>query len=83
MMRVDAVREIRVTEQTYYRWSKQHGGMAAWEANDLQFVVSSNYHCTSLRRARSGATDLGLVNVGSGKWLFQGQVGTAIVATTE
>jgi len=29
MMRVDAVREIRVTEQTYYRWSKQHGGMGS------------------------------------------------------
>ena len=25
--RVDANREVRITEQTYYRWHKQYGGM--------------------------------------------------------
>ena len=25
--RVDAIREVRITEQTYYRWHKQYGGM--------------------------------------------------------
>jgi len=25
MARVDAVREVRTTEQTYYRWCKQYG----------------------------------------------------------
>ena len=27
MQRVDAIREVRITEQTYYRWRKQYGGM--------------------------------------------------------
>ncbi|OBY26153.1 hypothetical protein A9D60_19870 [Leisingera sp. JC1] len=27
MARVDAIREVRITEQTYYRWRKQYGGM--------------------------------------------------------
>jgi putative transposase len=27
MARVDAIRQISITEQTYYRWRKQYGGM--------------------------------------------------------
>jgi len=27
MKRIDAIREIGVVEQTYYRWRKQYGGM--------------------------------------------------------
>lgn len=27
MRRVDAIREMHITEQTYYRWRKQYGGM--------------------------------------------------------
>ena len=27
MPRADAIREVRITEQTYYRWRKQYGGM--------------------------------------------------------
>ena len=26
LARVDAIREVRITEQTYYRWRKQYGG---------------------------------------------------------
>ena len=33
--RVDAIREVRITEQTYYRWRKQYGGMHC-PAGDLQ-----------------------------------------------
>ena len=25
--RIDAIREVSITEQTYYRWQKQYGGM--------------------------------------------------------
>ena len=25
--RVEAIREVRITDQTYYRWRKQYGGM--------------------------------------------------------
>ena len=27
MARIDAIRQIRILEQTYYRWRKQYGGM--------------------------------------------------------
>ena len=25
--RIDAIRDVQITEQTYYRWRKQYGGM--------------------------------------------------------
>jgi len=25
--RIDAIRQVQITEQTYYRWRKQYGGM--------------------------------------------------------
>ena len=27
LARVDAIRQVSITEQTYYRWRKQYGGM--------------------------------------------------------
>ena len=27
MVRADAIRQVSITEQTYYRWRKQFGGM--------------------------------------------------------
>ena len=27
MSQMDAIREVRITEQTYYRWTRQYGGM--------------------------------------------------------
>ena len=27
MARIDAIRQISITEQTYYRWHKKYGGM--------------------------------------------------------
>ena len=27
MARIDAIRQVRIVEQTYYRWRKQYGGM--------------------------------------------------------
>jgi putative transposase len=27
MVRGDAIRQVSITEQTYYRWRKQYGGM--------------------------------------------------------
>jgi hypothetical protein len=27
MARIDAIREVRITEQTFYHWRKQYGGM--------------------------------------------------------
>ena len=39
MARVDATREVRIMEQTYYRWRKQYGRMGTdqlWELKRLQ-----------------------------------------------
>ena len=35
MSRLDAIRQIGVVEQTYYRWRKQYGGMGVDQLNNL------------------------------------------------
>lgn len=35
MQRVDAIRGVRITEQTYYRWRKQYRGMGTEVPLDL------------------------------------------------
>ena len=53
MDRVDAIREIRVTEQTYYRWRKKYGGMGADQLRELKRLQKENER---LRRAVSDLT---------------------------
>jgi hypothetical protein len=36
MARLDAIREVRVTEQTDYRWRKQYGGMGTDQLRELE-----------------------------------------------
>ena len=36
MPRIDAIRQISVTEQTYYRWKKKYGGMGTEQLKRLQ-----------------------------------------------
>ena len=36
MARVDAIRQISITEQTYYRWRKQYGGMGTGSAQRVE-----------------------------------------------
>jgi len=36
LARVDAIREVRITEQTYYRWRRQYGGMGADQLKELE-----------------------------------------------
>ena len=50
---VDAVRQIGVTVQTYYRWRKEYGGMSRDQLKRLKLLVSEN---TRLRRAVSDLT---------------------------
>ena len=38
----EAVRKIEVTEQTYYRWRKQYGGMATSDAKRLKELEKEN-----------------------------------------
>ena len=50
MPRIDAIRQISVTEQTYYRWKKKYGGMGIEQLKELKRLHKENEH---LRRAVS------------------------------
>jgi len=49
----DSVRQIGMTEQTYYRWRKQYGGMSRDQLKRLKEVEQENQR---LRRAVSDLT---------------------------
>ena len=49
----DAVRQIGVTIQTYYRWRREYGGMTRDQAKRLKELEAEN---TRLRRAVSDLT---------------------------
>ena len=51
--RIDAIREIGVVEQTYYRWRKQYGGMGTDQVKELKRLQKEN---DRLRRAVSDLT---------------------------
>ena len=53
MDRIDAIREIRITEQTYYRWHKKYGGMGTDQLRELKRLQKENER---LRRAVSDLT---------------------------
>ena len=50
---VDAIRQIGVTEVTYYRWRKEYGGMRTDQLKRLKVLEKEN---TRLRRAVSDLT---------------------------
>ncbi|MEL7087507.1 MAG: IS3 family transposase [Planctomycetota bacterium] len=51
--RADAIRQIGVTEQTYYRWRKKYGGMGTEQLKELKRLQKENER---LRRAVSDLT---------------------------
>ena len=53
MARVDAIRQISITEQTYYRWRKPYGGMGTDQLKELRRLQKENER---LRRAVSDLT---------------------------
>ncbi len=53
-MRADAIREVRITEQTYYRWRKQYGGMGTDQLKELKRLQKEN------ERLRKAVSDLTL-----------------------
>ena len=53
MARVDAIREVQITEQTFYRWRKQYGGMGTDQLRELKRLQKEN---DRLRRAVSDLT---------------------------
>jgi len=54
MARIDAIREIRIAEQTYYRWRKQYGGMGTNQLKELKRLQKEN------ERLRKAVSDLTL-----------------------
>jgi len=53
MPRLDAIRQIGVVEQTYYRWRRQYGGMGADQLKELKRLQKENER---LRRVVSDLT---------------------------
>ena len=53
MARVDAIRQISITEQTYYCWRKQYAGMGTDQLKELRRLQKENER---LRRAVSDLT---------------------------
>ena len=53
MSRLDAIRQIGVVEQTYYRWRKKYGGMGVDQLKELKCLQKENER---LRRAVSDLT---------------------------
>jgi len=51
--RIDAIREVQITEQTFYRWRKQYGGMGTDQLRELKRLQKEN---DRLRRAVSDLT---------------------------
>ena len=51
--RLDAIQQIGVTEQTYYRWKKKYGGMGTEQLKELKRLQKENER---LRRAVSDLT---------------------------
>ncbi len=54
MARIDAIRQISITEQTYYRWRKQYGGMGTDQLKELKRLQKEN------ERLRRAVSDLAL-----------------------
>lgn len=54
MARLDAIREIGVVEQTYYRWRRQYGGMGTDQVKELKRLQKEN------ERLRKAVSDLTL-----------------------
>ena len=53
MARIDAIRQISIAEQTYYRWRKRYGGMSKGQLKKLKRLQKENER---LRRAVSDLT---------------------------
>ena len=51
--RIDAIGEVQITKQTFYRWPKCYGGMGTVQLKELKRLQKENER---LRRARSYLT---------------------------
>ena len=53
LARIDAIRQVQITEQTFYRWREQYGGMGTAQLKELKRLQKENER---LRRAVSDLT---------------------------
>ena len=53
LARIDAIRQVQITEQTFYRWRKQYGAMGTTQLKELKRLQKENER---LRRAVSDLT---------------------------
>ena len=53
MSRLDAIRQVSITEQTYYRWRQQYGSMGMNQLKELKELQKEN---EQLRRAVADLT---------------------------
>ena len=53
MARIDAIGQISIAEQTYYRWHKHYGGMSTGQLKELKRLQKEN---EQLRRAVADLT---------------------------
>ena len=65
--RIDAIRQVEITEQTYYRWRKEYGGLKVDQAKRLKDLEAEN---ARLRRAVADLTldKLILKEAAEGNW---------------
>ena len=42
MAKIDAIRQVQITEQTYYRWRKHYGGMGTDQLRELKRLQKEN-----------------------------------------
>ena len=57
MARIDAMSQISIAEQTYYRWCKHYGGMGPGQLKELKRLQKEN------ERLRKAVSDLTLDNL--------------------
>ena len=46
LARIDAIRDVQITEQTFYRWRKQYGGMGTAQLKELKRLQKENEQLT-------------------------------------
>ena len=44
MARIDAIREVRITDPTFYHWRKQYGGMRTDQLKELKRIQKDVAH---------------------------------------
>ena len=68
---IDLVRQVRITEQTFYRWRKQYGGMETDQPKELKLLQKEN---DRLRRAVSDLTlDKTVIGLKGPNFRFRGR----------